>query len=177
MTMASLITNNSMSPFVEKLSDSNYSMWKFVIQMLLEDKDLWEIMEGTPTTPSDIEEAKEAYDKLQWKAVLLIVTNVNDQQVAHLKRCKTSKRTWDKLQEVHESKTIANDRWQGHYKRLIPSWQPQHCPPYAFVTHRRLDVQLLQLEVVDRTHGQQHAQRRHLCNRSKHLTVVHSVHL
>ena len=105
--MASLITNNASSPFVEKLSDSNYSMWKFRMQMLLEDKDLWEIVEGTSTTPSDFEEAK-AYDKLQRKALLLIVTNVSDQQAAHLKKCKTGKEAWDKLQEVHESKTIAN---------------------------------------------------------------------
>ena len=72
--MASFITNNASSPFVEKLSDSNYSMWKFRMQ----DKDLWEIVEGTSTTPSDYEEAK-MYDKLLRKALLLVVMNVSDQ--------------------------------------------------------------------------------------------------
>jgi len=76
--MATVITNNASTSLVEKLSDSNYSMWKFRMQMLLEDKDLWEIMEGTSTPPSDAEEAKK-YDKSQRKALLLIVTHVNDQ--------------------------------------------------------------------------------------------------
>ena len=105
--MASVITNNASTSLVEKLTDFNYSMWKFRMQMLLEDKDLWEIVEGTSTPPSDAEEAKK-YDKSQRKALLLIVTHVNDQQAAHLKKCKTGKEAWDKLQEVHESKTIAN---------------------------------------------------------------------
>ena len=105
--MASVITNNSSSSLVEKLTDSNYSMWKFRMQMVLEDKDLWEIVEGTSTRPSDEEEAKK-HDKLQRKALMLIVTHVNDQQGALLKKCKTGKEAWDTLQNVHESKTLAN---------------------------------------------------------------------
>jgi len=106
--MASVITNNASSPLVEKLTESNYSMWKFRMQMVLEDKDLWEIVEGTSTRPSDAEEAKK-FDKLQRKALMIIVTHVNDQQGSLLKKCKTGKEAWDTLQRVHESKTIANE--------------------------------------------------------------------
>ena len=66
------------------------------MQMLLEDKDLWEIVEGTTTRPSDEEEAKK-YDKSQRKALLTIVTHVSDQQASHLKKCKTGKEAWEKL--------------------------------------------------------------------------------
>ena len=64
------------------------------------DKDLWEIVEGTSTTPSDYEEAK-MYDKLLRKALLLVVMNVSDQQAARLKKCNTGKKVLDKLEEVH----------------------------------------------------------------------------
>ena len=92
---------------MENLSDSNYAMWKFRMQMLWKDKDFWKIVKGTSTTPSDFEEAK-VYDKLHRKTLRLIATHVSDQQAAHLKNCKTGKEAWDKLQEVHELKTIPN---------------------------------------------------------------------
>ena len=58
-------------------------------------------MEGTSTRSIDEEEANK-YDKLQRKALMLIITHVNDQQGSLLKKCKTGKEVWDTLQNVHE---------------------------------------------------------------------------
>ena len=49
---------------IEKFNGENFSLWKFKMEMILVEKDLWEIVEGTKGPPSfDVDpKVKKTYD-------------------------------------------------------------------------------------------------------------------
>ena len=80
------------------LSDTNYSVWSYKLQVVLTGKGLWNVVELGLDEASDVkEESKDA------KAHALIVEHIEDKQVIHVKSCKTTKHVWDTLQKLHES--------------------------------------------------------------------------
>ena len=106
--MASSSDDNTKGAF-DKLDESNYSVWKFRMRMMLEEKDLWDVVEGTEDVPTtgDAEEVKK-YKKKERKSLALIALSVSNSQVNYVSGCQTGKEAWEKLQEVHESKMMAN---------------------------------------------------------------------
>src|SRR5690349_11415352 len=96
---------------IEKLDENNYLDWVFKIQMILDEKDLMDIVTGVekrpeePAEPVDTVEKKEllkdykAYDKRAKKALATICLSLGDSQIAHVRSCKTANEAWLKLKD------------------------------------------------------------------------------
>ena len=102
------ITNDPLR-YVEKLDGTNFVNWKHRMGMLLEEKDLWEVVIGEETLPSTASpQDQEKFNKKQRKALIMITLSINDKELSHVRSCKTATEAWNKLVAVHEAKGIAN---------------------------------------------------------------------
>src|SRR5215472_4376308 len=115
---AHMSDNQPSQQSIAKLDETNYTSWKFKMRMVLELQDLWNVVDGSgeiPAQPVDDEgedgsvikmEIRE-YERRARKAYLLIAMALSDQQLVHIRTCKTGKEAWEKLSEVHEAKGLA----------------------------------------------------------------------
>jgi hypothetical protein len=104
---------------------SNYRTWKFSMKMLLEAKDLWEVMDGSEPRPGTVVETEDgseqiavltaaqsaaekkaqvAWDKKAHKAMATIILGISAEEQANVIDCKTPKEVWDTLEKLYEGK-------------------------------------------------------------------------
>lgn len=82
---------------ITKLNSDNYFNWRFRVEMILKEKDLWHVIsENRPSPITDI------WKKQDEKAFATIVNTVEDSQLQHVRSCKTTKEAWGSLKEFHE---------------------------------------------------------------------------
>ena len=75
---------------VDKFNGKNFSLFKFKMEMILDEKDLWDLVEGTeiaPPTGSD-EKLILAFKKRERIAFHILCTHLVDAQLQHVKSCK-----------------------------------------------------------------------------------------
>ena len=50
---------------IDKFNGENFTLWKFKMEMIFAEKDLWEIVESTEAAPPStaVEKVKKAYEK------------------------------------------------------------------------------------------------------------------
>ena len=75
--------------------------------MILIDKDLWDIVDGSEEEPVEEEEGKKAWKVRDKKALATICLSVKDSELVHVKTCRTATEAWKKLAEVYEIKDLA----------------------------------------------------------------------
>ena len=95
---------------VDKFSGDNFSLFKFKMEMILDEKDLWDIVEGTEKAPpigSD-EKVILAFKKRERMAFRILCTHLVDAQLQHVKSCKGAAEAWKTLCGIHETKGLAN---------------------------------------------------------------------
>ena len=83
-----------------KLNGENYVIWKFKFITILEALSLWLIVKGDeqkPTYPLCLSE----WNSWETKEKVLIRMSVQDNIIPHIRNCKTSKDTWDKLKILY----------------------------------------------------------------------------
>jgi gag-polypeptide of LTR copia-type len=85
---------------VEKLNHDNYSSWAFRMALLLEHHGCDGILSEQGTT------AEAAWNKLQRKALGIIVLSVERNQEPFIKSCKTGTEAWNALKEQHQHVTL-----------------------------------------------------------------------
>ena len=79
------------------------------MQMLLEEKDLWSVVNGEEVEPSSTDATMHlAFKKKQRKAFIMISLSVADSVTAHIRSCENATDAWNKLVAVHEAKGVAN---------------------------------------------------------------------
>ncbi len=89
---------------VELLQGSaNYRTWKFSMKMVLQAKDLWEIVSGEEVKP-DAEKQGAAWEKRARKALALISLSLSAAEQEHILDCTTPKEAWDILAKLYEGK-------------------------------------------------------------------------
>lgn len=95
---------------IGKFNGENFGMWKFKMEMILAEKDLWDVADGSEEPPSEDADlkTKKAFERKEKKAFALIVTNLADQQIAHIRHCKTPAQAWKTLCNIHETKSLSN---------------------------------------------------------------------
>ena len=95
---------------IDKFAGENFGLWKFKMEMILAEKDLWEIVEGTEAPPAADAEAntKKAYERRVKKAFSIIACNLVDRQLAHVRACKGPDEAWRVLCNIHETKSLSN---------------------------------------------------------------------
>jgi hypothetical protein len=96
-------------PAIEKFSGHNFHLWKFKMQMLLEERDLWDIVTGEESEPESKEgKAHQAWCKRSRKALATLCLNLADNQLSHIRSAKTPQEAWKKLGDIHETKSLVN---------------------------------------------------------------------
>ena len=86
-----------------KLNGTNYQIWKFKMEMLLIDKEVWEtISKERPTQPN------EEWLKKDGKARALIGLMVEDNQLCHIRKEESAAGAWKALKNHHEKSTLTN---------------------------------------------------------------------
>ena len=81
----------------------NYRTWKFSMRMVLQAKDLWEIVDGEEEKP-EAEKQGAAWEKRARKALALISLSVTAAEQEHIIDCTTPKEAWDILEKLYEGK-------------------------------------------------------------------------
>ncbi|XP_062709476.1 uncharacterized protein LOC134288474 [Aedes albopictus] len=95
-------TMSDLKTSLKKLGDSNYAVWKFRMELVLIQEDLFGVVsEEKPEDPDPVWKAKDA------KARALIGLSVEDGQLCHIIRAGSSKDMWDGLKTYHERSSLA----------------------------------------------------------------------
>jgi hypothetical protein len=90
---------------VELLQGSaNYRTWKFSMTMVLQAKDLWEVVSGEEEkSKTDLEEGQ-AWERKARKALATIALALAAAEKEHIIECTTPKAAWDILEKLYEGK-------------------------------------------------------------------------
>uniref|UniRef100_A0A1Y1LUY5 CCHC-type domain-containing protein n=1 Tax=Photinus pyralis TaxID=7054 RepID=A0A1Y1LUY5_PHOPY len=110
----------------EKLDNTNYSIWKFKMELLLIKEGLWKVIkEKAPTPKQELNSSIvtnqleiDAWYKLDDQARAWIGLSVKDDQLTHIWKAKSAVEAWSNLKEYHEKSTLSN---KVHLMRLICS--------------------------------------------------------
>jgi hypothetical protein len=80
------------------------------MEMILAEKDLWDIVEGTEKAPSSESDEKDIskFKKHERVAFRILCTHMVDAQIQHVKSCKGAAEAWKTLCGIHETKGLAN---------------------------------------------------------------------
>ena len=109
--MASGSDEHAMLYRIEKFNGENFHLWKFKLQMILEDKDLWDIVKGVEVEPSvedSTETQRKQFQRRERKALATICLSLKDEQLSIVRSAKTAKEAWSKLEDHYEVKSLAN---------------------------------------------------------------------
>src|SRR5271154_3544981 len=82
---------------------ANYRTWKFSMRMVLQAKDLWEVVSGEEARPVD-EKAVQAWEKKARKGLAAIALALSAAEKEHIIECTTPKAAWDILEKLYEGK-------------------------------------------------------------------------
>ena len=95
---------------IDKFNGENFGMWKFKMEMILVEKDLREVVDGSEEPPSEDADpkTKKAFERKEKKAFALIAINLVDRQIAHIRHCKGPAQAWATLCNIHETKSLSN---------------------------------------------------------------------
>jgi hypothetical protein len=102
--MSSVNPNAEETYKVELLQGSaNYRTWKFSMRMVLQARDLWEVVSGEEVKPEAEAEAQ-AWEKKARKALATIALALSAAEKEHIIECLTPKAAWDILEKLYEGK-------------------------------------------------------------------------
>src|SRR5579862_7251714 len=89
---------------VEPLQGSaNYRTWKFSMRIVLQARDLWEVVSGEELKP-ETEKGAQTWEKKARKALTTIALALSVQEKEHIIECTTPKATWDILEKLYEGR-------------------------------------------------------------------------
>ena len=101
-------TNTELETYkVEPLKGSaNYRTWKFSMRMVLQARDLWEVVSGEEVKPGGAEAAAaaQAWEKKARKALATIALALSAAEKEHIIECTAPKAAWDILEKLYEGK-------------------------------------------------------------------------
>ena len=96
---------------IEKFKGENFHLWKFKMQMVLEEKDLWNIVKGDEVEPAKegtTKTQRRQFQKRERKALTTICLSLGDEQLSLVRTATTAKEAWSKLGSHYEVKSLAN---------------------------------------------------------------------
>jgi transposase InsO family protein len=93
---------------IEKLDGTNFSSWKFRLKMVLIDRNLWDIVDGTESRPGPEDlTALGSFTKKDNQALAQIALTVSNAQLVHIRNASSARDAWLKLCSAFEAKGLA----------------------------------------------------------------------
>lgn len=99
---------------IEKLNGTNYQMWKFKIELLLQKEELWNIVSDNLPAVAD---RTAIWITKDGKARAYIGLTVENDQLVHIRRKETAKEMWQALEQYHQKHTLSSK--VGLLRRLL----------------------------------------------------------
>src|ERR1700677_5040340 len=93
---------------IDKLTGDNYPLWKFKMQLILEDKDVFSVVDGTDKKPTDTSARLPDWLKRDTRARVAICLRLNDAVLSNVRQCESAHSVWNKLKSLYESKSLVN---------------------------------------------------------------------
>ena len=101
------------SPFtaarINKFSGTNFHVWKFKMQMVLEERDLWDVVSGEVKLEyckSTLDQA--TFERKSRKALAIICLAMEDSQLSLVCSANDAYDAWSRLEGHYEKKSLAN---------------------------------------------------------------------
>lgn len=92
---------------VDKLTEENYSSWKFQMKHYLSANGYYGIVNGTENEPTNSSD-REAFKKRYERAFSAVVLSVSSELIYLIRECNTPNEAWKKLEGHFERNTLAN---------------------------------------------------------------------
>ena len=93
---------------IDKLDDSNWSMWKFQMRHLLLAKEPWKYVKGSEVLEEDAtSEARTKFRQKSQKAISTIILVISTPKLYLVTSCEQPTDVWDTLRK-HECETLTN---------------------------------------------------------------------
>lgn len=110
---------------IEKLNNSNYSNWKFKMELFLIKENLWKVIKekaprptvSTSSTIATNQKEIDEWNRLDDQARALIGLSV-ERELTHIRKATTAIQVWNNLNEYHQKSTLSN---RVHLMRMICS--------------------------------------------------------
>ncbi|KAG3090480.1 hypothetical protein PI125_g17694 [Phytophthora idaei] len=94
---------------ISKFDGTNFHTWKFKMQMVLEERELWEVTSGEVKLEHCTTAADQAlFRKKSRKALAMICVAVEDSQLPLVRSVKDAHDAWSRLEGHFEKKSLAN---------------------------------------------------------------------
>ncbi|KAF1334706.1 Integrase catalytic core protein, partial [Globisporangium splendens] len=94
---------------INKFEGTNFHAWKFKMQMVLEERDLWEVVSGEVKLEHCVSEMDQAtFKRKSRKAMAIICLAMEDSQLPLVRSSSGAHDAWSKLEDHFEKKSLAN---------------------------------------------------------------------
>lgn len=93
---------------VSKFDGHDYQGWKFQMRALFMAHRIWGIVNGTKTKPAGVTPEAEAWDVENARAMFLLSSTLESDQMRPLLICETACEMWRKLASIHEQRSASN---------------------------------------------------------------------
>jgi hypothetical protein len=92
----------------EKLNETNYPDWRYTMEALLVEKDLWDVVDGSELRPHGSINSKpvRTFTKKQHLARTKIILNIEKSQLPHT-HYDDPKEIWESLEKIHRARGFA----------------------------------------------------------------------
>ena len=103
-----MASKDSASLRIDKFNGENCQLWKFKMQMVLEEKDLWGIVSGDEREPvgtAVTKAQKERYKKRARKALATICLSLRDNQLSLVRLSQNAQEAWNKVENHYQVKS------------------------------------------------------------------------
>ena len=91
----------------DKFDGVNFHLWKFKMEMVMAERELWDIVEGSEQFPHFTTNPRviQAYNRREKKAFAILALNLSDSQLSHIRSCESPEEAWANLCNIHEAKS------------------------------------------------------------------------
>ena len=86
---------------LDKLDDSNYSVWEFKVRSLVQREGLLDYIDTAPPEVTDDE-----WSKNDGRVKSILLFSISDSQLIHIRKCTTSYETWNVLKQHHQKSSL-----------------------------------------------------------------------
>ena len=89
---------------IRRLNNQNYNTRSTCMESYLQGQDLWEIVAGGETTPTENAKALRKWKIKAGKALFAIKTSIEEEMLEHIRRVDTPKAAWDTFATLFSKK-------------------------------------------------------------------------
>jgi hypothetical protein len=103
------IMDSATTARINKFDGTNFHAWKFKMQMVLEERDLWDVVSGEVKLEQCVTEADQVvFKRKSRKAMATICLAMEDSQLPLVRSASGAHDAWSRLEDHFEKKSLAN---------------------------------------------------------------------